>query len=563
MTYAYVRNAWYAHPRLPPKKSRRGHVSKMDRLEITPLAIFYPLSTHGLLPLPHTHIPTMRFLSALSIKSLSVLLAAVASVHAAGEEAAIASDDSAVVKLSAETFSDFIAANPLVLAEFFAPWCGHCKALGPNFAEAADELSPKEIKLAQIDCTQHQGLCSDHGIRGYPTLKVFRGSEDAVSDYEGPRSADGIVKYMLKQSLPAVSVFEDLTKLESFIAEAGSSVIVETGVKDNATFSDFANLHRDEFIFAQSTSADVAKKYGENKILVFFDGLEDPAVFAGDEVTAETLAEFIASESFPYFGELDSNTYQKYMSNPTPLAYLFYTSAEEREEYAPLIKELAKENRGKINFVGIEAARFGRHAENLNMKQEFPAFALHDATNNKKYGVNQDSALTPQAVKDFVKKFIAGEAEAIVKTEDIPEVQENAVYKIVGKTHDEIINDESRDVLVKYYAPWCGHCKRLAPTFEELAELYQNDKDAAAKVRIANVDATLNDVDVEITGYPTLILYPAGDKSNPIVHKGGRDLQSLIAFIKENGTNGVDGNELEAPAKKEGESKEENVHDEL
>jgi protein disulfide-isomerase A1 len=491
----------------------------------------------------------MKFFSGLSLKSLTTLLAAV-SVGFADEEA-IASPDSAVVKLTADKFSSFIKENPLVLAEFFAPWCGHCKALGPNFAAAADELEPKDIKLAQIDCTENQDLCQEHGIKGYPTLKVFRGSESDPADYEGPRSSDGIVKYMLKQALPAVSLINDVAEFEKFLDETDGAVVLETGVEANSTFYEFATTHRDEYSFVQTTNEDLVKKYGKDKILVFVDGSDEPAVFSKDELTLESLDEFVSVESFPYLGEIDGSTYQKYASQKTPLAYFFYNTADERESWAPHLTKLAKENRGKINFVGINAAMFGRHAENLNMKQEFPLFVIHDTLANMKYGVAQDIKLTEAAIEEFINKFIAGEAEAIVKSEEVPEVQESTVFKIVGSTHDKIINDEKKDVLVKYYAPWCGHCKRLAPVYEELADLYANDEEASEKVLIANLDGTLNDVAVEITGYPTLILYPAGDKSNPIVHKGGRDLQSLIDFIKEKGTHGIDATDFEAPKKEE------------
>ncbi|CEP22775.1 unnamed protein product [Cyberlindnera jadinii] len=497
----------------------------------------------------------MKFLTGLSLKSLTTLLAAVSVGLAAGDEAAIAPADSAVVKLTADKFASFISENPLVLAEFFAPWCGHCKALGPNFAQAADELEPKNIKLAQVDCTENQDLCQEHGIRGYPTLKVFRGSASDPADYEGPRSAAGIVNYMIKQSLPAVSVIDAVADFDKFLEETSGAIVVETGVKDNATFSEYANAHRDDYSFVQTTNAELVKQYGEDKILVFIEGSDEPVVF-DEELTLENLDAFVARESFPYFGEIDGSTYQKYSQQSTPLAYFFYNTAEERAQWAPALTEIAKKHRGDINFVGIDASSFGRHAENLNMKQEFPLFVIHETASNKKFGVPQDIELTEKAIEEFVEKYAAGEAEAIVKSEEVPEVQEQAVFKIVGKNHDEVVNDETKDVLVKYYAPWCGHCKRLAPIYEELAELYASDAEGAEKVLIANLDGTLNDVDVEITGYPTLVLYPAGDKSNPIVHKGGRDLPSLIEFIKEKGSFGVDASEFAPPEKKEEEKEE-------
>jgi len=70
----------------------------------------------------------------------------------------------------------------------FAPWCGHCKALAPEYEEAATQLKEKEIPLAKIDCTEEAELCQEYGVEGYPTLKVFRGLDNIVA-YGGARKA--------------------------------------------------------------------------------------------------------------------------------------------------------------------------------------------------------------------------------------------------------------------------------------------------------------------------------------------------------------------------------------
>ena len=80
----------------------------------------------------------------------------------------------------------------------------------------------------------------------------------------------------------------------------------------------------------------------------------------------------------------------------------------------------------------------------------------------------------------------------------------------------------------------------LAPKYEELAAMYADDATYAKKVTIAKVDATANDVPDEIQGFPTIKLFPAGGKAEPIEYSGARTIEDLAAFVKEKGKYQVD-----------------------
>jgi len=96
----------------------------------------------------------MRFIRPASVLALAIL--------------ALAEQDSDVLSLTTSSFETTVNPEPLMLVEFFAPWCGHCKALAPHYEEAATALKEKGIKVAKVDCVEEADFCQTKGIQGYP-----------------------------------------------------------------------------------------------------------------------------------------------------------------------------------------------------------------------------------------------------------------------------------------------------------------------------------------------------------------------------------------------------------
>ena len=132
-----------------------------------------------------------------------------------------------VVTLTADNFDSLVlGSDDLWLVEFYAPWCGHCKSLAPEWAAAAEELEG-DVKLGAVDATQAEALAGRFGVRGYPTIKVFpagpKGGDFAAQDYQGGRDSSSITAYALQQ------------------LEAGGSGAPVTQLTDQASFEKICN----------------------------------------------------------------------------------------------------------------------------------------------------------------------------------------------------------------------------------------------------------------------------------------------------------------------------------
>ncbi|ETN41987.1 protein disulfide-isomerase domain [Cyphellophora europaea CBS 101466] len=115
----------------------------------------------------------------------------------------------------------------------------------------------------------------------------------------------------------------------------------------------------------------------------------------------------------------------------------------------------------------------------------------------------------------------------------LPLALAESVTVLDPKSFDKVVFNSNKPALVEFYAPWCGHCKNLAPVYEELATAFASQSD---KVTVANVDAD-NHKDLGkkfgVTGFPTLKWFDGKPGSTPEDYKGGRDLESLTSFITE------------------------------
>lgn len=385
--------------------------------------------------------------------------------------------------------------------------------------------------------------------------------------------ACSIISYMTKQALPAVSVL-DADTLKDF-KTSDSVVLVGYFAADdkssNETFTSVADELRDSYLFGATNDKDAAEAEGVTApAIVLYKTFDEGKNTFTKKFDAEEIKKFAKAAATPLVGEVGPETYQGYMTAGIPLAYIFAETEDERKELAKEFKTIAKKYRSKINFATIDAKAFGQHASNLNLEVgKWPAFAIQDTVKNLKFPYDQEKKLDAKEIGEFVDKFSSGNLKPSIKSEPVPEKQDGPVTVVVAHNYDEIVLDDKKDVLIEFYAPWCGHCKALAPKYDELGELFKPFSD---KVTIAKVDATANDVPDDIQGFPTIKLYLAGKKSEPITYSGGRTVEELAAFVKESGTHSVDvyaDKKKDEPAKapaEEGQKPvkvDDEIHDEL
>jgi len=309
---------------------------------------------------------------------------------------------------------------------------------------------------------------------------------------------------------------------------------------------------RDNVVFGSAVDPESHKAHGVKApaIRLFKKFDEGQVDFVGD-FDVENISAFVKEHQTPLIDEVGPENFMKYVDSGLPLAYIFLDNDATRNTIPEMLKPVAREFKGRLNMVWIDADKYAGHADNLNLKAQWPAFAIQEPKSQTKFPFSQEKSISEEAIREFVKEYMDGKLQASIKSDPIPETNDGPVKVVVADEFDKIVLDKERDVLIEFYAPWCGHCKNLAPTYELVGKSYANHSD---KVVIAKMDTTTNDVPpasgIQVTGFPTIKLVLAGT-NEAIDYEGDRSEASFYKFVKEKGTHGID---VEAETKKAEES---------
>merc|ERR1712061_251572 len=439
-----------------------------------------------------------------------------------------------VLVLTTDNFDEAIDGNEFVLGEFYAPWCGHCKSLAPEYAKAAGQLAEKDspIKLGKVDATEESKLAEKFEVRGYPTLKFFKNGKPM--EYGGGRTAETIISWVEKKTGPPAAALADADAVKAFVD--GKTVAVLGCFKDETT--DAAK----GFLAAASNMDDLpfgitgdCSEYGvDGEGVVVVKTFDDGKAVLTEGITEEAVVKFVGSEALPLVVDFNHETAQKIFSGEVKSHLLLFLSAtgEGYADQVEMVRGIAKEHKGQMLFVTINTDEddHKRILEFFGMKEdELPSFrAIRLAEDMAKYKPD-NAAIEGDNIRAFVKEFLAGNLKQHLMSDEIPEDWDKEGVKVlVGKNFADVAMDAEKDVLVEFYAPWCGHCKQLVPIWDKLGEKYKDHK----SIVIAKIDSTANELeDIKVQGFPTIKLIKKG--SNEIVdYNGERTLDGFVKFLE-------------------------------
>jgi len=259
---------------------------------------------------------------------------------------------------------------------------------------------------------------------------------------------------------------------------------------------------------------------------------DDGKAILAEDLTEDNIAKFISSESLPLVIDFNHETAQKIFSGEVKSHFLMFSSAkaDDHEDKLEKMRAMARSSKGKMLFVTINTDE-----EDHKRILEFFGITESELPTYRAIKLGEDMAKFKPAddafenAEQFVSDFLEGKLKQHLMSAEIPEDWDKEGVKVlVGKNFQEVALNPEKDVLVEFYAPWCGHCKQLAPIWDELGEKYKDHE----TIVIAKVDSTANELEeVKVQGFPTIKLFKKG--TNEIVdYNGDRTVAGFSKFLE-------------------------------
>lgn len=274
--------------------------------------------------------------------------------------------------------------------------------------------------------------------------------------------------------------------------------------------------------------------------MFFFQFDEGKAVFEGD-ATEAAIKKFLQANALPLLVEFNHDTAQKIFGGEIKShLLLFLTKSDESfEKISEAARSVAKPFKDQVLFVTIDSEEED-HQRILEFfgikKEEIPAARLIKLEEDMAKYKPANNDLTSESIQTFVQDFLAGKLKQHLLSQTLPEDWDKEPVKVLVATNFESIAlDTNKDVLVEFYAPWCGHCKQLVPIYDKLGEAFKDNEN----VVIAKMDATANELEnIKVTSFPTIKLFAKGE-NQVIEYNGPRTLEGMQKFVESGGQEGA------------------------
>ena len=437
-------------------------------------------------------------------------------------------EESDVLVLDDSTLDQAVAEHSYLLVEFYAPWCGHCQKLAPEYAKAATALKAHSppLHLAKVDATVNSLLATRYEITSFPTLKFFQ--YGTARDYEGGRIAEEIAYWVREAIKPMMKVVNSVEEVKGVVEKKGVVVVVFAQEGSEAAraaeISAVLTKAKDYLLVPQPEIAQIFST--SRPSLALFNHKEDTKSSFSGPWTDSAISDFVKNAKLPLVMDFTPTALDYAVQNHQPVVFVFSSEGEKDAIFSVLVS-VAKAEKQTIRFIlgDLEGEKYSRLADYLGvMGGTQPTAVLFDPQETAflRYKFTETS-LNQANLQAFIQKWRNGELISFYKSESEP-ISQGSVLHLTRNNYKGMVSRYSgTGLLVFGYAEWCLRCQNV--------DIERISSDLTRNVRVGKVDVMKNDLEgVEIMTFPAFYCYKGTEK---VKYSGDFSSEDVVAWAKE------------------------------
>lgn len=429
-----------------------------------------------------------------------------------------------VVVLDDNSFDQAVKEIDFLLVEFYAPWCGHCQKLAPEYAKTAQVLKTKSspIRLAKVDATVNQFLSSRFEVTSFPTLKFFH--YGSPREYDGGRVEEEITYWLqeaIKSRLTRLDTEDDMQKT---LDEKGTMAVLFAKEGSEAVHAaEIAAIVTQSNDYYLVPSPDVAHTPAS---LVVYNLKEDTQFTFAGPWTDQNIAEFVKDSKLPLIMDYSRTALEYAVQKHNPVIFVFRRDDHSDEIFNTLL-EVAKMEKNEIRFcyAKLDDEDHNRLADFLGLLDEGETTAVLFDTKPKtpkKYKYTE-SSLDELSIRVFIEKWKKELLTPFYKSEKEPEEQ-GTILQLTADNYDTMIKkSESQGLMVFFYTQWCLRCQEI--------DLEQILREFNGRFSVGKIDVMKNEFSwMDSPVYPGVYWYQ--NDLAPLIYNGNFSMESIVEWIR-------------------------------
>uniref|UniRef100_A0A0K0F914 Protein disulfide-isomerase TMX3 (inferred by orthology to a human protein) n=1 Tax=Strongyloides venezuelensis TaxID=75913 RepID=A0A0K0F914_STRVS len=336
---------------------------------------------------------------------------------------------------------------------FYAPWCGHCKRLMPNWEHLAHAVADKEInvRIGKIDCTRFSNVGNILKIQGYPTIIFFKNGVEI--HYEGERTNEKMLDFVLKSSGPVVKTINKQSDLTNIIKSSDKDPVFLFIGDESVYFGEFKEIAEKEFInvrFYKTETKNILpsniKIISEPSVIVFKDKTHN--VYPNDH---GKLKEWILQEKWILIPQISYSNLHAIGTSSKKLLVLVVSDFLERSKKDSKVQKFEK--------VANEAALMVKKDREMASMFQFgwvdgntiptsiiignfdiPGILVFNYSSYEYYLCSDDPVqMTPKSIKTFLNSIMEGEIQQLGGNSLVTNVR-RSIFELCKNVYEMFVN---------------------------------------------------------------------------------------------------------------------------